>query len=114
MRATPAERGGMMRKDPMSLPMSQGFDAVLLSGHKQDAVELPFDPASAWNSIPEAIQPGRRGHRVRGTLNGVAFDSWVVSRSKRHFVLIEEPVRLDAGAAVGDAVHVVIAPAPQP
>jgi len=92
----------------------QDFEAVLLSGHKQDAVELPFDPALAWDSRPVAIRPGRRGHRVAGTVNGVPFDSWVVSRQKRHYVLVEEPVRAKAGIAAGDRVHVVLAPAGAP
>ncbi len=89
---------------------TESFDAVLLSGHKQDAVELPFDPAPRWHSRPVALWPGRRGHRVAGSLNGVAFESCVVSRTKRHFVLIEEGVREQARVAVGDPVHMVLRP----
>lgn len=89
----------------------RSFEAVLMSGHKQDAVELPFDPALEWNSRAVAIQPGRRGHRVAGRLNDVAFESWVVARSKRHFVLIEDEVRRRAGVAVGERVRVVLAAA---
>ncbi len=90
---------------------TESFDAVLLSGHKQDAVELPFDPATRWNSRPVALWPGRRGHRVAGSLNGVAFESSTVSRSKRHYVLVEESVRDLARVAVGDPVHMVLRPA---
>ena len=89
---------------------TESFDAVLLSGHKQDAVELPFDPAQRWDSKPVVLRPGRRGHRVAGSLNGVAFESCVVSRSKRHYVLVEEPLRLQAGVAVGDKVRIALHP----
>ena len=93
---------------------TETFDGVLLSGHKQDAVELPFDPATRWNVRPVALWPGRRGHRVAGSVNGAAFASCVVARSKRHFLLIGNDVREQAHAAVGDTVRVVLHPEPSP
>ena len=94
--------------------MAQVFDAVLLSGHKQDAVELPFDPVAAWNSKAAPIARGRRGQRVGGMLDAIAFESRVVARQKRHFVLIEAALRRQAGLAAGDPVHVVLEPAGHP
>jgi hypothetical protein len=84
------------------------FDSVLSSGHKQDAVELPFDPAVRWNSKPVSVGPGRRGHRVTGTLNGIAFESCVLTRMKHHYVVIEAPLRLRAGIEIGDPVRMVL------
>lgn len=92
----------------------RSFEAVLLSGHKQDAVELPFDPEVEWNSRAVPIEPGRRGHRVSGRINDVAFEGWVVARSRRHYVLVEDEVRERAGIAAGDRVRVVLAAAVHP
>jgi len=92
----------------------QSFEAVLLSGHKQDAGELLVDPAVEWDSRAVPIATGRRGHRVSGRINDVAFEGWVVARSKRHYVLVEDEVRERAGVAAGDRVRVMLAAAVHP
>jgi hypothetical protein len=38
------------------------FKAELLSGHKEDAVEVPFDPATEWGIRAKPLWRGRRGH----------------------------------------------------
>ena len=85
---------------------AQSFQATLLSGHKEDAVEVPFDPATQLGVSSESLEPGRRGFRVKATLNGKAFDSAVVSRSKRFWLLVPAPIAQAAGIAVGDSVQV--------
>jgi hypothetical protein len=63
--------------------MKQKFFAELLSGLKQDAVEVPFDPAREWKLQSQRLRPGRCGFRVKATINGRAFESAIVARPKR-------------------------------
>jgi hypothetical protein len=86
------------------------FSAVLLEGHKGTAVEVPFDPAERWTQAARALRPGRRGHWVRGTLEGVHFTSAIVPRSGRFWLLVDEPLRRAAGVRVGATVRVTIDP----
>jgi len=88
---------------------TEHFNGELLSGHKQAAVELPFDPAERWQRRALPMR-GRRGHPVIGTLNGTPFESSVVSRSRRNFVLIEDELRQTIGATIGDIVSVTLQP----
>jgi hypothetical protein len=88
------------------------FTATLLEGHKGAAVEVPFDPAERWGVAPERLQPGRRGHRVTGTIEGFALDSVVVGRSRKFFVLVDEDLRQRAKLAIGDRARVVLRLAP--
>jgi hypothetical protein len=83
----------------------------ILSGHKGAAVEVPFDPAARWGSRAQAIRPGRRGHPVRARIEKVEFESHVVARSRRHWLLLSEDVLTRAGAKVGDVVDVELRPA---
>jgi uncharacterized protein DUF1905 len=89
----------------------RSFEATLQSGHKQCAVELPFDPATTWALAAQPLWPGRRGYRVRASCDGVDFDGAVVSRSRRFWLLIDDDVRLAAGWHAGSQLHVTIAPA---
>ena len=87
------------------------FTGIVLSGHKEDAVEVPFDPASRWNVTTAHIRVGRRGYRVTACINGCRFDSHVVARSGRFWLLLPAQVERDAGFGAGDTVSVVLSPA---
>ena len=89
---------------------TERFNGVLLSGHKQAAIELPFDPAECWQILAVQLWPGRRGYPVTGTLNGTSFESSVVSRSRRNYVLIEDELRQRTGVAIGDSVALTLQP----
>jgi hypothetical protein len=86
------------------------FQAEVVSGHKGAAVEVPFDPSVKWGSTPQQIRPGRRGHLAHGTLNGTKFDSAIVSRSRRFWLLLDDRVLVAAAAQLGEVVNVTVAP----
>jgi hypothetical protein len=44
------------------------FKAEVLSGHKEDAIEVPFDPALEWGISPKSLWRGRRGHLVNASV----------------------------------------------
>ena len=90
--------------------MKQRFSGELLSGHKQDAVEVPFDPGRVWQLEPQALRPGRRGFRVKATIKGRAFESAIVARQKRWFLLIDSEVARQAGVDLADTVQVAVEP----
>lgn len=87
------------------------FKAELQSGHKDDAVAVPFDPTEMWGAAPEPLWRGRRGHRILATLNGVSFETFIVPRQQKFFMMVDEAVKHQAGVAVGDVVTVTAAPA---
>jgi hypothetical protein len=86
------------------------FKAEVQAGHKEAAVEVPFDPEQAWGTPPRRLWRGRNGHLARGTLNGSRFDSVIVPRAKRFYLLVAEELREAAGISVGDSVEVVLEP----
>ena len=86
------------------------FKAELQSGHKDDAVAVPFDPMETWGTAPEPLWRGRRGHRVRATLNGVSFEAFIVPRQSKFFMMVDEAVKRQAGVAVGDVVTITATP----
>ena len=86
------------------------FDAQILSGHKGAAVEVPFDPGTTWETPSQQLRPGRRGHLARATLNGAKFDSAIVARSRRFWLLVDDDVLTAAKAEVGEIVNVTVAP----
>jgi hypothetical protein len=94
----------------MHMP-SRSFQATILSGHKEDAVELPFDPGVEWSITSGQFAPGRRGFAVQARLNEVSFASHVVARSGRFWLLVDSQVAGLAGVSTGDSVRVVIEPA---
>jgi hypothetical protein len=65
------------------------FRGELLAGHKESAVEVPFDPAKQWGIPPRPLWRGRRGHLVNATVNGFSFESSIVPRQKRFYLLID-------------------------
>ena len=85
-------------------------NAELLLGHKGAAVEVPFDPADLWAIAARPVWPGRRGHTVRGELNGVSFGSCIVPRSRKFWMLVDEQVQEKAGVSIGDTVRVTVHP----
>jgi hypothetical protein len=88
---------------------TERFKADVLTGHKGAAVEVPFNPAERWDVPAARVMPGRRGHPVRAALNQVPFESFIVPRAKRSFLLITPEVLYRAQAKVGDTVSVVVA-----
>lgn len=86
------------------------FKAELRSGHKENAIEVPFDPAKVWDIPAKPLLQGRRGHRVQGSLNGFPFESVIVPRSGKFFLLIGADVQQATGISVGDMVDAVVGP----
>jgi hypothetical protein len=86
------------------------FRSELLAGHKGCACEVPFDPEQRWGIAKAPLRPGRRGHRVQGTINGVAFESEVVPRMRRFWVLVGESVLKRARLAIGDVANIALEP----
>lgn len=87
------------------------FTAVLHDGHKAAALEVPFDPAQQWEIAPEPLWHGRRGFRVTGKLNNHAFESVIVPRASRFWLLVETAQQHALDIAVGDEVRVSVKPA---
>ena len=87
------------------------FKAEVQAGHKDAAVEVPFDPTETWGLPPRPIWRGRRGHPVTGVLNGLPFaESFIVPRSRKFFMLIDRDLKIAAGISAGDLVQVTIEP----
>ena len=62
----------------------QRFKAEILTGHKGDAVVVPFNPARVWDAkAAEVPRPWRVGYLVLGTLNGCPFEGWIGGRLRR-------------------------------
>lgn len=90
--------------------MKKTFKAELLSGHKDHAVEVPFDPAGTWGIDPKPLWRGRKGHQVKGKLNGHAFESFVVPRARKFWMLIDNELKRKAKVSEGDVVTVSVEP----
>lgn len=86
------------------------FQAELLSGHKGNAVQIPFDPTDRWSIAAQALWPGRRGFPVHATLNGFAFDSAIVARSRKFWLLVPAEVSASAEVDVGAIGTFTVAP----
>ena len=86
------------------------FKGEVLAGHKESAVEMPFDPAGAWGIDPKPLWRGRKGHGVKGKLNGRAFESVVVPRMKRFWLLVDAELEQNAKVSVGEVVSVSVEP----
>jgi hypothetical protein len=92
--------------------MKKSFTAELLSGHKQDAFEVPFDPAEEWQIQPQPLWPGRHGFRVKVRVKGLSFNSSIVPRQKRFFLLIDPEVLEPANLLKGRHIRVTVEPVP--
>ena len=89
----------------------QRFKAEILTGHKGDAVVVPFNPARVWDAkAAEVPRPWRLGYLVLGTLNGCPFEGWIGFRWGRFFMLVPEELQGAAGVSVGDEVQIVVGP----
>ena len=81
------------------------FKAEVVSGHKENAVEVPFDPALEWGILPKPLWRGRRGHAVNATVNGFTFVSSIVPRQKKFYLLIDAAADISAGNVVAVALE---------
>ena len=88
----------------------KAFKAEVLRGHKAVAVEVPFDPTWTWGIDPKPLWRGRKGHEVKGRLNGCEFKSFVVPRSMKFWMLVDEELKRKTKIVVGDVVRVSIEP----
>jgi hypothetical protein len=86
------------------------FKGQVLSGHKEHAGEVPFDPAQEWGLPPKPLWRGRRGHLVNATVNGFSFESSIVPRQKTFYLLIDAEAAKAAGVSDGAKVEVVLEP----
>lgn len=84
------------------------FKAELQGGHKDNAVEVPFDPAETWGIAAVPLWRGRRGHPVQATLNGVSFETFIVPRQQTFFMLVDKDIKKQAGVAAGDVVELTV------
>jgi hypothetical protein len=83
---------------------------VVLSGHKDAAIEVPFDPAKRFGLEPGALRPGRRGHRVRVLRGRARFETEIVPRSKRFWLVLPEAALSALRATEGDRVELLLEP----
>lgn len=86
------------------------FRAVVMSGHKEDAVEVPFDPAAKWGIKTQQIGAVRSGFAARAEINGVAFDTFVVARARKFWLLLPPEVGAKTDVAAGDEIAIVLLP----
>jgi hypothetical protein len=93
---------------------TEAFQSVLASGHKGDAAEVPFDPGACWSVSARPLRRGRRGFPVRATLNGHAFESAIVARSRKFWLLVPAAVSEQAGIRVGESGLFSVRPAASP
>ena len=77
---------------------AERISGVVQAGHKGDAVEVPFDPGAKWGVAAQQIGPGRRAYRVVCRVGATRFDSCVVARSKKFWLLLSS----DISALVSD------------
>jgi hypothetical protein len=84
------------------------FKAEVLAGHKEDAVEVPFDPATEWGLQSKPLWRGRRGHPVNATVKGFSFAGSIVPRQKKFYLLIDAGAEKAAGVSAGNIVQVAL------
>ncbi len=91
----------------MNPSTAKSFKAVLeplRSGLGWVVVRIPFDIVGAW--------PERRGMRVRGEIEGLAFRSSLMAYpgGGGHFLLVNKKMQAAAGAPVGSKVRISLEP----
>ncbi|MDQ6652201.1 MAG: DUF1905 domain-containing protein [Acidobacteriota bacterium] len=86
------------------------FKAEVLPGHKEAAVEVPFNPIDVWAIEAKPLWHGRRGHAVKGRLNGCAFESVIVPRQKKFYMLIGQELERETKVSAGDVVEIAVEP----
>jgi hypothetical protein len=86
------------------------FKAEVLTGHKGEAVEVPFDPVKEWGILPKPLWRGRRGHSVSAIINDYSFETAIVPRQKKFYLLIDAEAGKTAGILAGTVVRVEVKP----
>ncbi len=86
------------------------FRAEIETGHKGEAVIVPFDPAKAWGTKSRRVPGYAVGWLAKGTIAGVPFESFVGHRWGRFFILVPAEMQRAAGVKPGDVVDVVVSP----
>jgi len=72
-------------------------------GRYWTAVRIPFDPVKVW--------PERKGMRVRGTVNGLPFRTWLFgSHADGYMLLVTRALQKKAKIAPGSIAEIVIEP----
>ena len=90
----------------------KSFKGVVQLGHKGCAVEIAFDPDKIWGVRPtETVYQRVKGVPVSGRLNRTAFDSWIIARWGKRFVLLSDDHLMAARVRPGDEVRIEVAPA---
>jgi hypothetical protein len=88
----------------------QRFEAILLEGHKEAGLEVPFDPARQWSLPIKHLKTGRWGHEVEGTLNDIPLQGVIVPRSGRFYLVVDAALQESARVSPGKRVLVVLKP----
>lgn len=97
------------------MPKAQRFEAEIVDGHKGPAVIAPFDPAKTWGTKPTDVPaPRKTGHLVKGTMNGKPFEGWIGHRWGRAFILVDDALRKQIRAQIGDVISITVTPRPPP
>ena len=85
-----------------------------MTGHKDTAaVEVPFNPLELWKVEAKPLWKGRRGVEVEATINGILFQSCIVPRQKRYYMLVDKEVISATGVAPGVKVTASVRLSPQ-
>ena len=95
---------------------TERLNAELRDGHKERAAEVPFDPRARWAIGAEAPWPGQRGFRVRARLNDTVFETAIVSRSRKFWLLVPADIAQSPAVSVGESACLDVSPlsAPKP
>jgi len=93
---------------------STRFTGTLLGGHKDNAVEFPYNPEELWGIPARPLWPGRRGHHVQVKINGASGDTCIVPRLKKYWVIVDEGLKKEAAVSEGDTVSVIVEPLATP
>ena len=84
------------------------FKAAVLTGHKESAVEVPFNPTQEWKTEPQPLWRGRRGHPAEVVIKDVSFESAIVPRQKKYYLLVDRESQRSAQVSDGDMVTVTV------
>jgi uncharacterized protein DUF1905 len=84
------------------------FKAELLTGHKESAVEVPFNPVEEWQIEPGRLWRGRRGFAVVAKINDISCETSIVPRQKKFYLLVDRESQRAAGISEGDLVTVTV------
>lgn len=86
------------------------FTATLVERRKGIALQVPFDPEQRWGIVLQPLGAGRQGFRVTAKLETYQFESEIVPRSRRFWMMIDPEVLEKLGLAAGDEVRISVKP----